>query len=129
MSFTHTSTYVYADDAGTVATATDTKTADEVNNWDGSIAANTTNQALHLAFTTASVVSLLLSAPGTQGVTLKTNSSSSPVDTITLAAGQSIIWTTSRREAIPFTADVTEIYATNASTTVAAPLKIRVLRN
>lgn len=63
-----------------------------------------------------------------QPVVIKTNSSSSPADTITLAANQPFLF---MADAIPvtaltdhLTADVTAIFVTNGSETVATVLKI-----
>jgi hypothetical protein len=47
--------------------------------------------------------------------TVKTNSSGSPDNTITLAAGVPVAWDTNSPYANPFTANVTKFYITNAS--------------
>jgi len=125
MSFTHTLTDTYSDNAGIVVTTTVSKTGSEVVEWDGIIPISTTNQALQLAFTTASMQALLISS--TFALTLKTNSSGSPIQTLTLAPNQAITWYTGSANANPITTDVTEIFITNASGTNAPALKIRVL--
>lgn len=54
-----------------------------------------------------------------QNVTLKTNSSGSPADTISLLANVPFIWADDGYIAVPFSADVTKFYWTNASGTTA----------
>jgi hypothetical protein len=125
MSFTHTITDTYSDNAGIVVTTTVSKTGSEVVEWDGTIPVSTTNQALQLAFTMASMQMICITATG--ALTLKTNSTGSPAQTITLTANQSITWYTGSAATNPITADVTEVFATNASGTIVPALKIRVL--
>lgn len=55
----------------------------------------------------------------TQIVTLETNSSSAPDDTIILAAGQPLIWYTGYLYDNLITADVTQLFVTNASQAIA----------
>lgn len=50
-----------------------------------------------------------------QDVTLETNSSSAPDDTIALKAGIPYIWTTDSYDALMFTEDITAVFITNAS--------------
>src|SRR5690349_15652774 len=52
-----------------------------------------------------------------KALTLKTNSSGSPTDTIALAAGQLLVWGSDQNVIgeMVFTADVTALYVTNAS--------------
>lgn len=51
----------------------------------------------------------------TVDMTLKTNSTSSPTDTISLAANKPLVWFTGCYYSNPLTADVTQMYITNAS--------------
>lgn len=61
-----------------------------------------------------------------KAVTIKTNNAGAPTDTITLTAGQSMLWTNSDPTAArPFSADVTALFVTNASG-VAAALQVEV---
>lgn len=50
-----------------------------------------------------------------QAVTLKTNSSSTPDDTIALAAGVMWKWVSTQGAANPLSADITALFVTNAS--------------
>lgn len=70
------------------------------------------------------IQSLLITAD--QDLTLKTNSSGSPDNTIALKAGIPYLWLYNSGITLPLSADVTNWYITNASG-VAATLKIRAL--
>lgn len=61
-----------------------------------------------------------------QAMTLKTNSSGAPDDTIVLVANVPYIWTTDSYDSVQITADVTALYMTNASGS-AASLRIESL--
>ena len=61
-------------------------------------------------------------------LTLKTNDSGTPDDTIAVAAGKPIVWTNNSVLANPFTVDVTKFYFVNA-TAGAATVKIKVLQD
>lgn len=50
-----------------------------------------------------------------QALTLKTNSTGSPANTLTLLAGKPYVWEHDSYYACPLTSDVTTIYVTNAS--------------
>ena len=56
-----------------------------------------------------------------QAITIKTNSSGSPTDTITLVGPQCLVWTlqTDTLSKCPFSADVTQIFVTNATGLIA----------
>lgn len=125
--FTHARSISYTLNGGVVATQINTQSGDEETDIDTSIAPSTTNQSFNLAVTIANAKSILLYAD--QALTLKTNSSGSPQDTINLAAGQMIPWQTGDTAAAPFSGNVTALFVTNASATLAANLKVRVLQN
>ena len=59
-------------------------------------------------------------------LTLETNSSSSPQETIALKEGNPLLWVKDAGLDLPFAGDVTKIFATNASG-ADAELKIRAL--
>jgi hypothetical protein len=59
-------------------------------------------------------------------ITVKTNSSGSPIDTINLKANVPYIWTTDSYDTLKLTADVTKFFLTLASG-VAATFKLRVI--
>lgn len=126
MSFTHTLTQSYATNVGTVASATLTFTGDAEDDLDVAVPANSTNQLYSWAVTKTAMVAILLLCD--QAVTIKTNSSSVPQDTINLAANTPVIWYSTSGATAPFSGNVTALYITN-SQAVAANLKIRCLAN
>jgi hypothetical protein len=73
---------------------------------------------LSLALDISQVKSLLISCD--KAVTLKTNSSSTPTDTIAVKAGVPYIWNTDSYDACLVTADVTTAFLTNAGASDAA---------
>jgi hypothetical protein len=89
------------------------------------IGSSVTDQNLTLAFTLANVQSFFFMSD--QPATIKTNSTGSPDDTITLLAGIPLVWSRSSGIAQPLTHDVTTIYVTTG--TAAANLSIEVLTN
>lgn len=123
--FTHTHGITYKNDAGTITSTTNTYTGNAEINYEAVIPVSTTNQAVTIDFTRAHIVSFVLYA--SNPVTIKTNSTTTPGNTIALAAKQQIVWATDHVEADPFTVDVTEIFITNASATLTAQVEIRVL--
>lgn len=127
--FTHTVGKSYKNDAGTIATTTASYTGNRENDLSVSVPASTTNQPYVFATTLSKWQSCVIYAKG--ALTLKTNSSSAPTDTLSLVANQALIWDTdlgSAGQAKPFTGDVTQIFLTNAATS-AVSLDIRILEN
>jgi len=122
--FTHKTGITYSSDAGTITSTTETFQGDGESNYDGSIPANTTNGEIDVVVPHTPIRSLVLFS--SVDVTLKTNSSSVPDDTIALKGGSQVVWNTNHPEACPFTTDVTKIFITNAGA-AAATVKIRVL--
>ena len=59
-------------------------------------------------------------------MTVKTNSSSSPAQTFSLAANQEVVWGTLQGTTNPITLDVTQLFVTNAGS-VDSQFKVRVL--
>lgn len=66
-----------------------------------------------IAFPYAKLKGLVLSSA--VACTIKTNSSSAPDETFTLAAGRPIVWMNGDVSASPVTADVTSVFITNAA--------------
>ncbi len=123
--FKHTLGVTYRTDAGTLASITDTVTSNQDIAQDITVAATTTNYEADIAIDESTIVSVALYSD--KAVTIKTNSTGSPDDTITLAAGQMKKWKTGDVDgAKVFTADVTKLYVTNAGGTTAT-VKLRVL--
>jgi type IV secretory pathway VirB9-like protein len=125
--FTHTRTVSFQVDGASVINATSQQSGSEKNDIDASIAASTTNESLSFNLTLANLKSVMIYADG--ALTLKTNSSGSPQETITLAAGQEITWQTGDPGSAPFAGNVTALFVTNGSSTAAVNLKIRALSN
>lgn len=122
--FNHKITQSYYDDAGLVNSVSGVYTGQTEHAFDGSVPAPSTGFAIALAFAHAAIQSIVIYS--SQAVTLKTNSDSTPAQTINLAAGQQINWGHDFTAPNPITADVTGIYIDNAGTNPAT-VKIRVL--
>lgn len=78
-----------------------------------------TDQLIAFALDISQCKSFLIWATGSD-VTVKTNSSGTPDDTIALTKDQPIVWTTddSPEFGIPLSADITALYATNTGSGV-----------
>lgn len=84
---------------------------------DESIPASTTNGPVSLAIDISQVKSLIILSD--QIVTIKTNSSGSPTDTIVTKAGIPYIWNTDSYDTCKITADVTTAFITNGTANAA----------
>lgn len=125
--FTHTLGITYRTDAGTIANVSLPFTG----NWEGvdldvTINAGATNVEYDAVVTIAQVQSLLMFSD--QAVTLKTNSSGSPQDTINIKAGVPIAWNINSFHSIPFAGNVTKLFFTNSGGSP-AHVNFRVLAN
>jgi hypothetical protein len=112
--FTHSIGVVYKSDEGSVSSTTHTYSDDTEAGVDALVAAGATNKEWDLALTVANLQSCVLFCD--QNVTLKTNSSSSPQETISLVAGKEVIYTHDGAAggAIPFAGNITKFYLTNS---------------
>lgn len=132
MSVTYTITRQIVDRTGSQLNfRQESPTATTALEEDISIAGTTTNQLLTFPGLTQAnlqAVGLFVSAGAT--VTIKTNSTSSPQDTIVLTNGQVLVWTlaTDLIAKCPFAGNVTAIYVSNAGSG-AVTFSIRVLTN
>jgi hypothetical protein len=125
MAFTHTIARTYNDGISNIG-GLEQITSDATINFDGSLAINGTRQ-VDLAFTQANLKSLMLYCD--RAVTVKTNDSGTPQDTIALLAGQALVWSLAH-DAIgncPFSDDVTALYVVVPSGGSAAAFKLRAL--
>jgi hypothetical protein len=122
--FTHRITGTYATDEGNIITAVAAYTGTAEVGYDGTVAATTDLVEVDIAWVRANVHALLLYS--SQALTIKTNVSGAPVDTVVLAAGQSVVWGSDHLEANPVAHDVTKLFLSN-DTANAATVKIRVL--
>ena len=90
-------------------------TGDGAKPVDVSIPAATTNKQVNVAATRANLAAVVLYASA--AVTVKTNSSGSPQETIELAAGEVRKWTSTEGAGLagcPFSGNLTAFYLTNA---------------
>jgi hypothetical protein len=123
--FTHQINTAYQTGAGTVVAAISQYTGTEEVGYDGTVPATTDLQEVDIAWIHANVHSLMIYSSA--ALTIKTNSSSSPTQTIVLTAGQALVWGTDHAEACPVTADVTKLFLSNDTAGIAT-VKIRVLQ-
>lgn len=126
MPFVHRITRSYTDSSGRQLQSSEPNTGNTESNFDGQVAGSTTNHEFDFLLTASALQSCCLFCD--QAITIKTNSSSMPQETITLAGGQNIIWdlTFDGSGKIPFAGNVTKIFVSNAGS-VAANLSIRAL--
>jgi hypothetical protein len=113
MSFTHTTQVLYKTTTdGVVITQNQQIDGGAEQGIDKLIAAGASNVHVAMSVTVASIISLLIYA--TAAVTIKTNSSSSPAQTLTVAAGQLITWNSSDGLSNPLTTNITDFYFSNS---------------
>jgi hypothetical protein len=124
MAFTHSVGTTYKNDAGTLASVNASYTGNNENDLSVSVAASTTLEEHDIAVTLSKIKSLAIYSD--QAVVLKTNSGTSPADTLSLAAKQLIVWTNDMLTAKPFSTDVTKVFITNSGLN-AASVQIRIL--
>lgn len=110
--------------SGEAIAANVTVEADGETNRNLTVPASTTDFRTNIAIDVSEVKSLYIHSD--VSVTIETNSSSAPDDTLTVAAGKPLVWYTGCGLANPLTTDVTDFYITNATGGPAA-VKIRVL--
>ena len=124
MSVNHTCRVIYNDNEASppidVTVTTTGQNSVEIND---SVPASTTNKQYTFAFTKTKLQSIVMYCTGVN-LTLKTNSSGTPQDTITLTAGTPFVWLINSGITDPFAGDVTALFVTNADGSTAAPLKI-----
>jgi len=126
--FTHYITRQYKDSSGATVGAISTLQGPFENNYDGTVAAGASALLINWAALRASMVSLLLFA--NVAMTIKTNSSSAPQDTIVLVANQVIVWDPIHDGIgeCPFSGDVSALYLYNSGA-ADGTLKIRSIRS
>lgn len=109
----------YTDDAGNLITSvTRSVSGDMSQPFKDVFAAGTTNVAVPaIIFAKARTQYFVFSSD--QPVTIKTNSTGSPQETITLAAGGTYAWNTGHAESNPLVGDVNGIFITNGGTAAA----------
>jgi hypothetical protein len=122
--FTHTITTNYADNAGVVVAQPNAYTGQTNASYDGTIAANATDFLIDMAWPLTGMQALLIWSD--TNLTVKTNSNTTPVQTIAVSANVPIKWGALEGNTNPITAAVTSLYVTNA-TANPAKFKVRAL--
>jgi hypothetical protein len=112
MSITHTIGTTWENGTAGVSTRKQITSDSEIN-VDVVIASATTNGQIVCAIDISELKSIVLNS--TKDVTVKTNDGSSPDDTFTLKANNPLVWNSESPTANPFSADITDLYVTNAS--------------
>lgn len=104
--------------AGAIYSAASTVTDNQELDEDVTLAPAATNIEIDVVFTRASVKSLMIQSLGGD-LTIKTNSSGAPNDTVVMIAGQIIIWSSvAVIGANPFpTADITKLFLSSTAGT------------
>lgn len=123
--FNHVRSVAYTVGGAQIVNVATTQNGDAEQDIDAEIAVSTTNQLEPFAITKANLLAVMIYADGP--LQIKTNSTSAPQDSIILTAGQEIAWMAGDAAAAPFSSNVTAIYVTNSSTSIAVNLKIRSL--
>lgn len=118
---THTVNTAYSSSSGDISSAV-ALTGDAEIALDITLVENATNAEIDVSVARSQIKSILFQAD--KAVTLKTNDSQNPGDTINVQAGKPWIWQYGGYQSQPLAADITALYAT---CTDAAELKIRIL--
>lgn len=109
---------------GETITKTVSVTSDGEDNRDIDVPNPSTNLAVDFEVDVSQLKGLYIVS--NKALTLKTNSSSSPQETISLAADKPLTWVSGLGNTLPFAGDVTSLFVSNASG-AAAVLSIRML--
>ena len=104
----------------------ETVTADSETNLDLAVDDGETALEANIAIDVSALASLYMAAD--QDITIKTNSSGSPDDTISLKANKPLVWTPNCGFSNPLSVDVLSIFCANSSGTNAT-LQIRLLQD
>lgn len=114
MPIKHTVTRTYKGQSATSVTCKEEIEGAVEQNLTKTLAAGTN---VLVAFAIIQANMLCMSIYASTACTIKTNSSGSPQDTISLAAGENLLWTAAKDglPSCPFSDDVTALYVTNAA--------------
>jgi hypothetical protein len=117
MALTHRYSTTVRSNAGTVTTASYTVEGTHEYNLEIEDKAIGTDTAQDFTADVSTIVSMAIVS--TTAMTLETNSSSAPADTLTLVANKPLIWNTeilaTTGATCPLTVDVTSLFITNAA--------------
>ncbi len=109
---THSITVGYKAPEGTVTSITTSYSADEDINLSDTVLAGATNKEFDVAVTIANIKSMVLWSD--KNLTIKTNSSSTPQETITLTANVQKVYTFDGAAPNFFSGNITKFFCTNA---------------
>ena len=123
MSFTHRLIRAWQSGDNTAVSAIENVVADQEVNLDIPVPANSTNLHAVVGIDVSQLKSLYLLSD--IDLTIETNDSGTPDDTLTLEAGIALLWSAASGLANPLTADVTDLYLTGGAT--AGTLQLRSL--
>jgi len=98
---------------GTVRSGTITRTAGLLNRYGETIPGASTNLAVACVIDVSELKGLYMKCA--RALTVKTNNSGTPDDTINLAAGEPLAWAVSNGVVCPLTVDVTALFVTLAA--------------
>ena len=122
--YTATEAVTFSDNTGLpLVSTTFTYVTDSESGIDDTVASMATNMEYDLPIVVAAVHCLLMWS--SEAVTVLTNSSSVPQDTIHLVANKPLVWDTDMVFAIPFVGNVTKLFVSNAGS-FPASFKVRV---
>src|SRR5215471_13687905 len=110
--FTHSVGISYKNDAGTITNTTDVYMVDAEVNLDEVVPAGSLNKEYDIKVTVAQIQCMVMMS--SQNVTVKTNSTTTPGDTINLIANKQLVWTRDHVEAKFLSVDVTKMYVTDS---------------
>jgi len=114
MSFSHKIKQVWTGPDGRQITSEETYSGDSQGpSLDVTVPDESSDMLVNFALDVSQIKAIYIVAD--QDVTLETNDSGSPDDTISLAAGVPYVWTTDSYDSCLLTADITKLYFTNAS--------------
>jgi hypothetical protein len=91
------------------------------------VPASTTDQLVTVTFTLTGLKGYMISSD--QAITIETNSSSAPDDTIVLVAGEPLFWWDGMHEAMIFTDPVTALYLTTGAISASANVRIIIVKD
>lgn len=123
MSITHTYTLGYARSGESISQTVAVSNDSELN-ADVALTASEANKRVAMAIDVSQMKGLFISSD--VDVTIETNNSGTPVDTLSISADEPLIWFATSPLTNPLGTDVTTIYVTNGEAT-AGTCKIRVL--
>lgn len=125
MAFTHNVVRTYQTSGGNLSnTVSQSADAEEARSLSVAVASPDTEVAISILY--AGLKSIYISS--SLALTVETNSSSAPDDTLSVPAGGALVWTAQDGTANPLTANVTKVFLT-ATGSGSSAVEIRVLQD